>query len=216
MAKLKLKKVRRRPIGTRVLEPLGNLHTHFQVLIDCNEGHRVTFPPTMRWSPRFNRSCLITIGTKGVNLGRNENSRGDYALEGYTHVTAIERKGKMSELERDLKTGKLDRQLRVLKELVKFPYLLLDFPLPEMYGTGRNAEFDEENPTPATLDKVLLLLNRHGVPHLGPYSARGSNTRRYLGEWMIRVMLSHIHGEKYVLYDSIRVKETRKRKPRRF
>lgn len=193
--------------------PLGELpSTHFQILRDSNEGHRIPFPPTMRWAGMGNRkwnapSVLITLAVRNCNLGRMDNSCGDFAIEGYVHVCAIERKGKMSELWSNWKTGKLEFQLTNLKRLVKHPYLLLDIPLNELYGTGRNADYREQDPTPVVLDRVFEICNRIGVPIIGPVTAKGSRTRLILGEYLARLMLSHIKGEKYVPFQ---------RKPSRF
>ena len=175
---------------------------HFVVLRDSNEGHRIPFPPTMRWAQPHGKwnapSVLLTIGQKNTNLGRMETSCGDYALQGYVHVSAIERKGKMSELWSNWKTGKLEYQLTNLKRLVKYPYLLLDIPLYELYGTGGNSGFREQDPTPVVLDRVMLICNKIGVPIIGPVTAKGVRTRMILGEYLVRLLLSHIKGEKYV------------------
>lgn len=182
-------------------DPLGE---HFTVLIDSNEGKRIHFPEVMRWQPRGCRnSQVVTIASRVVNLGRLSHSRGDYSLDGYTHVTAVEKKGGIAELAHNIKTGKLEQQLYNLRRLVRYPYLLLDFPLPKMYGTGGNAIFRENDPTPCALDRVFAVADKYQVPVLGPTTAETYTTRIMLGEYLIRRMLSHIKGETYVPYEDI-------------
>ena len=187
--------------------PLSELPgSHFEILRDSNEGHRIPFPPTMRWAQPHGKwnapSVLITLATRDCNLGRMETSCGDFSINGYVHVVAVERKGKMSELWANWKTGKLEYQLTNLKRLVKHPYLLLDIPLNELYGTGSNAEYREQDPTPVVLDRVFATCHKIGVPILGPVTAKGTKTRTVLGEYLARLMLSHIRGEKYIEYRS--------------
>ena len=172
---------------------------HFKVLIDSNEGHKIPFGPTMMWRPpNSKRSVMITVGSKVVNLGRLAASYGDITMEGYAHVVGFERKGKMSELWFDWKRGKLERQLAVMSEKVKHPYLLLDIPLSELWGTGSNAGYKVDDITPAVLDLVLPLVHKYKFGLVGPVTAKGKDTRRALGEYLVRVMLSHIKGEQYV------------------
>jgi hypothetical protein len=182
-----------------------NTRDHFCVLVDCNEGYPVTFPPALRMRPKgARRSALVTLGREVLNLGRVEESYGDYTMKGYAYVSGTERKKSIAEIQFNLKNGRLDQQLSALHNLVEYPYLLLDFPLPEMYGTGHNAAYREDDPTPAVLDIVLEMLNDYKVQVLGPYSGNGVYTRRLMGEWMVRRMLSHVYGRKYVTFRKLR------------
>lgn len=204
--KLNLKNPELRLRGRKKVRP-GNKESRtqrFEVLIDSNEGHRIPFGPYMRWRPPgVQVSQLIAVGSRAVNLGRLENGRGDITLEGYTHVVGIERKGKTSELWHDLKTGKLERQFRVMSGLVEYCYLLLDIPVIEFWGTESNARFDEEDATPTVMDRVLPMAQDYGFGVIGPVTGRGVMTRRALGEYLMRVMLSRIGGKKFVYYKTI-------------
>lgn len=191
------------PTGT-TLEPTQmrkvveySMGDHFTVLVDCNEGKRIPFPSAMLWRPRGNTAAMISIGTKIINMGRVEGSRGDIGLMGFLHVTGIERKGRMAELAYGVRQGILERQLRVLASGTKHPYLLLDIPLTELYGTGYNTGFREADITQLTLDAVFVLCQKYNVKIIGPVTAGSTSARRALGEYLVRLMLSHVKGEKF-------------------
>lgn len=175
--------------------------THFTVLHDSNERMHIPWITTMRWCPPgYRTSSLLTIGNRGVNLGRVEHGRGDITLEGYTHVVSIERKYKMSELNHNINTGTFERQMRVMSSLVKHPYLLLDFPITDMYGTGGNSHYRDEDPTPTILDKVFPIIHDYKVKLIGPVTARARGPRKALSQLLVHIMLSHIKDEDYVPY----------------
>jgi len=102
--------------------------THeFTILVDTREQKPLTFPATFQVAPAT--TCVLKTKKQKLDFG-------DYALEGFETLAAVERKGSIQELLKnftDPDDGK--RQGRALSRLVngtRFPIFLVETPLSDL------------------------------------------------------------------------------------
>lgn len=160
----------------------------YTILRDTAEKRAIVFPPSMLWRPR-GRKTSIRIATPTIDqaLGRGATARGDYGVRELGNLVGIERKASLSELNENVTKNKLQRQLKALRDNVKYPYLFLDFTLADLGPHYR----DPHDRSVVILDTVFSLAHKYRIPLLGPMSAKGNQTRLICGEMLARIMLSH-------------------------
>lgn len=158
--------------------------TSVTVLVDSREKFPLLFPQTVKYYQDRGHYHLIRVEVETRTL-----HAGDYALAGYDDEVLFERKGSMQELLNNLFTVDRRRCTAAFLKLVEgceVPYLLLDFPLGDMF-----------KPTPyvvdppRVLDALLDLSRSFGLRLLWAGNCKTASRRRELGELVLRVMLSH-------------------------
>lgn len=156
------------------------------IIKDSNEQYPLLFPEHIEWYQYRDNSDpgLITITVEKRRL-----SEGDYALAGYEHLGLVERKGAITEIAGNMLSDDYSRARSAFERLAEaclHPYLLLDVTVPEMFKKSRWC------PTPrAAIDALLSLVNELGIRVILSGNCRADATRRQLGEFVVRLLLSH-------------------------
>lgn len=191
-----------------------------KVLIDDAENVLISFPKRLRWCPDVDVSSsshvVLTITYEDVLLHHGECPRpksdpsirevlgwGDLTLEGHESLVSIERKYSLLELKNNL-FGPMRERSRFLSSLdrlsnnVKFPYLLLDLGLTLGYRHDYHKTIRDYSkrkgyfPTPERIWDVLFQhCHGRGISIIGPVDARTEQRRAHLGDYLLRLMLSH-------------------------
>lgn len=71
--------------------------TKLTIVTDSREKQPILFPPRMEWTDLKMRRHILELNSVTKTL-----EAGDYHLEGYEHITAIERKGSIEEIKNNL------------------------------------------------------------------------------------------------------------------
>jgi ERCC4-type nuclease len=154
------------------------------VLVDSRERYPLLFPGAIKYyRVRGGDPNLIRVATKVEAL-----KTGDYCLKGYDGCM-IERKGSMRELQGNLFTKDYRRSKAAFTRLVEacdHPYILLDFPLSEMFQPTENVLEPER-----VLDALLDTIQEFGLGVLWPGPCKTVQSRTRLGELCVRLMLCH-------------------------
>jgi len=160
------------------------------VLVDSREQTPLLFPENMLWWPaRASRPEHIRVVTKTTKM-----DTADYALDGYEHITLVERKGSMRELQGNLFTADYKRACAAferLSEACTFPYLLLDIPDVEYRKVTKFV------PTPdRVFDAMAWVMHRYGIRLWAVGDCKSGPQRRRVGDQLIRVLMAHcFHDE---------------------
>lgn len=160
------------------------------VMADNREKFPVTFPATLDLHTARNVWHIVKITVKRAAL-----KTGDYYLKDFRSTCLIERKGSMEELIACVAGNDVRRfrnQLDRLAYETVHPYLLLDISLSQLTRNSRHSTITYSK----VIDLALIECTRRKIPVIGPVTARTTNSRRKLGEYLVRLMLSHVlnHG----------------------
>lgn len=155
------------------------------IQIDTREQYPLLFPPTVLWHrDRGGKPSLIRVKKEEVTL-----AAGDYTLKGYDDVGGVERKGALDEIAKNFMSADYRRSSAAFQKLVEtyeFPYLLLDVTVGELLTPT------ERTPEPRqVLDALLDLTHERGIRLLLAGHAKAVGARRILGEFVLRILLSH-------------------------
>lgn len=159
--------------------------TTVTVLVDSRERYPLLFPKTVKWHADRSASPVLIQ----VHMEVRQLHAGDYALAGYDDEVLFERKGSMSELLQNLFTSDHRRCTTAFLKLVEgceVPYLLLDFPLSDMFKRSPYVADPQR-----ILDALLDVSRDFGLRLLWAGNCKQAGRRRELGELVLRVMLSH-------------------------
>lgn len=164
---------------------MSKLPKKITVCVDNREKYPLLFPGVIKYyRTRGGAPDLIPLKIKVVRL-----DTADYLLEGMEDVCMIERKGAMRELLGNLFTKDFKRAKAVFTRMVEaceHPYILLDFPLSEMFTPTDHVPEPER-----VLDALLDTIQTHGMGLLWPGPCKTVQSRTRLGELCVRLMLSH-------------------------
>lgn len=159
------------------------------VLIDTREKFPLLFPKTLDWHRGGRgRPHTFLVKTKTVRL-----PAGDYALLGYDEAL-IERKGSLRELSNNIFSLDARRSRAAFQKLIEAtenPYLLLDLTLGEMMTATEHVQDAK-----IIVDALLDLTQELGLKLLIVGGCRAAGARRMLGEFVIRLLLSHAMASK--------------------
>lgn len=128
------------------------------VLIDRREKRPLLFPPGFWWVQPGNGTHYIRIQTKIKTL-----PTGDYVLDKYESISALERKGSWSEIHTNVNTKDMRRFNRCLDRLIEsvlYPWILLDFPIVQgkrVSGIDRTQEWNAH-------DKLTRMCMQKNIP----------------------------------------------------
>lgn len=155
------------------------------VLIDNREKEPLTFPSTVDFhQTRGQKPSTIFVKTKKIRM-----PEGDYALLDHEDDAIIERKGSLRELSNNFMGDDRKRAIAAFQRLVEateHPYLLIEESISGLL-----------TPTPYVLqpqiilDDLLDFVQSRGIQLLFVGSCRASAARRHLGEFVVRLLLSH-------------------------
>lgn len=171
-----------------------HIPTEITPLVDTREQYPVLFPELIRVShPELTfKEIPIKVVTKKKAL-----EFGDYALEGYENICAIERKASQLEIYKNLNDS-LDRirQAKAFRKLAsscKFPYLLMEVSPVELLSDNPKIKSPE-----IVAHRLGLALAKYNLRLLlVPWKSRNAATRRKLGTLLLHVMLGAVLSETY-------------------
>lgn len=155
------------------------------VLVDSNEQLPVPFPENVKfWHARARVPRLIQVKTRTTRL-----DAGDYALEGHEHVSLMETKRSVRELQGNLFTQDYRRACNAFQRLSSsctFPYLVLEVAPWEILRPSNHVSQPDR-----VFDALCWVVNRYGLRLWFTGASRAQSARRALGEQMVHVMLAH-------------------------
>lgn len=147
---------------------------------DKREKRRIRFPEQIEWKDHRGNAKLFEIEVEKAQL-----ETFDYIIEGYSHITGIEKKGSWREIRQNTCTSDGRRFSRCLKRMsqCKYPYLLLTFdPLtPDPYAGLPWAAYDR-----------LCRALHHNNIRLIMLPAQAPAEKKTAGRILIHTMWNHI------------------------
>jgi hypothetical protein len=163
---------------------MGRTPRKITVLIDSREQYPLFFPETIEWyRTRSGKPQTIFLRTKLIRL-----PAGDYQLDGYDDAI-VERKGCLRELRDNLLSDDYRRAKGAFVKLVEatdHPYLLID----ETLGGVMTPTEHVAEPR-MVIDALLDLAGAMGIRLLLVGGCKAAGARRMLGEFVVRLLLSH-------------------------
>lgn len=121
-------------------------------------------------------------------------SEGDYTLDGYETLSAMDTKRSLDELRKNLlDTDKVraGKALRRLAERCKYPYVVLDMTPAEFNRKSSRCLWPD-----VVQDEVFKELGKLGIGLLWLPTGNTVAARKQLGEYMLRIMLGHVAAER--------------------
>jgi hypothetical protein len=154
------------------------------VLVDTNEQNALKFPETIRWEYR-RKSYLLHVKTEEYPLTKSRGLAGDYTLKGWEKLTAVERKGSLTELKQNLLTNDRIRFRKALRRLadLKYPWLFLDMPVSGVFRPTRYVKDPE-----AVIDRLFKTVAEFRIPLLWVPPSRSVVMSRSSGEFVVRAL----------------------------
>lgn len=156
------------------------------VLVDSREQNPLLFPPYLRWY-----DGMVAHNTKVV-VSTQQLEAGDYAVWGFEDVVAVERKGSLDELAKNLLTADYSRQVRAFKKLqgATFRYLLVEL-------TPKQAATPGYSPRDPCLIRSRLYdqLAAFGLSLLWVPPTKSVHERTTVGAHVLQLMWSHIWND---------------------
>lgn len=175
-------------------EALRGPPSDIELVIDKNE-HRMPllFPSRILWCPDYGRPpAPLTIHKTVRKL-----PFGDYCLAGRAHQACVETKRSLDELANNLSGQDRHRAgdaFRRLADGCKHPYLMLDLDWAMLRGDWRSGQDHEDRPDPGRIQDLLFkLCVAYRFRVLGPIRARTPQTRRWAGDFVLRLLLAHAY-----------------------
>lgn len=158
------------------------------VLIDTREKDKTPFPKTIVWNDSQGNAHLIRVKEKAARL-----DAGDFQLEGYEGITAVERKKNSKELWQNLITKdrfRFHKALGRLRESTQYPVLFVQASLRELHSPT------ESCPDPALMmDRLITTCINAEIPvYFTPPVKSPTDTTH--GEFILRVMLNAVMNSK--------------------
>lgn len=163
------------------------------VHVDTSEQVPLIFPRVLVVRPRraYTKARTILVTAKKKNLRK---WGCDYAIDGHYEASMVERKRGMDELHKNVWTadyGRFTASLDRLSSSCEHPYLVLEKSASELY------RHDHLHPGDV-LAHLFRELHRRNIRFLAMGRAESRRTRMLMGDFILRLMLSHTEG---VLYD---------------
>lgn len=163
------------------------------VLTDQREKIPVKFPATLIW---YNGERRRNHHVIAVRVVKKTLKTGDYYIEGYRDVSIVERKraAEIGPCALGVDVRRFRAQLDRLTTTCRFPYLLIDSsPAKVMRATKWCAQPEK------ALSLLLRECARRSVRIMWAGNCYTATSRRILGEVLLRIMLTHILVEPWVM-----------------
>lgn len=129
-------------------------------------------------------------------MALNGTKAGDYSLKGFEHLVAIERKGSVAELYKNLMTEDRTRFSAAIDRLmkVKYHWLLLDIPWREFNKPLKlhNGSVVQGN---QVQDALYRFTAERNIPLLWGGNAKQPKQREELGHQMVKLMINYIWAD---------------------
>lgn len=159
------------------------------ILVDDREKDVTPFPKTFIWNDAYGKGHLIKLKTKKKRL-----SAGDFQVEGYEHIVALERKKNSKELWQNLCTkdrGRFNEALQRMVGEVQVPLLFVQVSLSEL---TRPTEYC---PDPILMvDRLICTCIREGVLVYFAPSPTSTTTATQAGEFIARLLWNTVATKK--------------------
>lgn len=162
------------------------------VLRDSREQKKLMFPPSITvFNPNTGRSQVHKVKCSKATL-----ESGDYAIKGFQHITAVERKGSIDELKDNLSVRDFKRFSTAFARFItstKHPILFLDLPLASAFSPSVTKGISPGK----TWDRIfhMATLGNCDILQAHTQSSKGSTKARQ-GEFILRRMIQFILQEK--------------------
>lgn len=160
------------------------IQRRYSILVDTREKKPLRFPSFM---PMLRSPLVGDTTTVQIHTIKQKLDTADYVLQGFEHLTGIERKGSIREVANNCLTFDRDRLRRCLERMQKefrYPILLLE-------GTVKALLSDRRVHKPyRALDALHRLLAEYRIPLLMLPSASHSN-REIMGETVARILINN-------------------------
>ena len=160
------------------------IQRRYSILVDTREKKPLRFPSFM---PMLRSPLVGDTTTVQIHTIKQKLDTADYVLQGFEHLTGIERKGSIREVANNCLTFDRDRLRRCLDRMRKefrYPILLLE-------GTVKTLLSDRRVHKPyRALDALHRLLAEYRIPLLMLPSASHSN-RQIMGETVARILINN-------------------------
>lgn len=179
---------------------LTDVHRRYSIpdritmLIDTREKYPLMFPDFVRIShPELTfKEIPIKVETKKVAL-----PYGDYALEGYESVCAVERKATQLELFKNLNHSvdriRQSKAFRKLSTSCEYPYILIEASPAELLANNPKIKNPE-----IIVHRIGLALAKYNLRAIFlPWRSRSADVRRKVGTLITHIMLGCILSKTY-------------------